>query len=105
MPIKRVSESTLRLSDQEVLHIAELARLDVGPDELAVYAEELSRILELVEQMDAVDTGGVEPMAHPQELALRLRPDEVAENDQRESFQALAPEAEAGLYLVPKVIE
>ena len=75
------------------------------PEEEKVYADSLSRILGLIEQMNAVDTKGVQPMAHPSDAGLRLRPDEVTEADQREKFQAIAPAVEAGLYLVPKVIE
>ena len=67
--------------------------------------DQLNNIFALIEQMQAVDTGGVAPMAHAQDLAQRLRPDAVTEHDQRDTFQQLAPEVEAGLYLVPKVIE
>jgi aspartyl-tRNA(Asn)/glutamyl-tRNA(Gln) amidotransferase subunit C len=90
---------------QEVSRIARLARLQITEAEAQVYAETLSRILGLIEQMNAVDTAGVEPMAHPTDMPLRLREDAVTETDQRDKFQALAPAAEAGLYLVPKVIE
>jgi aspartyl-tRNA(Asn)/glutamyl-tRNA(Gln) amidotransferase subunit C len=95
----------MSLSRHDVERIAHLARLEVSEQELSAYAESLSRILGLIEQMNAVDTRGVAPMAHPQEAALRLRPDQVAEADQRDRFQAIAPATEAGLYLVPKVIE
>jgi len=88
-----------------IAHIAELARLQLDPDECAAYARDLPAILEFVAQMDTVDTGAVEPLAHPLELAARLRADEVTETDQRERFQAIAPQVEAGVYLVPKVIE
>ena len=66
---------------------------------------QLSNILGLVEQMQAVDTTGVAPMAHAQDVSLRLREDRVTETDQHQAFQAIAPQVEAGLYLVPKVIE
>ena len=65
----------------------------------------LNGIFDLIEQMQAVDTTGVEPMSHPQELATRLREDVVTETNRREAFQKVAPQTEAGLYLVPKVIE
>lgn len=97
--------AAMSLDTTQVRKIAHLARLRISSDEAQHYAEELSRILGLIEQMNAVDTTGVEPMAHPSEAALRLRPDEVTEPDQCEKFQALAPAVEAGLYLVPKVIE
>jgi aspartyl-tRNA(Asn)/glutamyl-tRNA(Gln) amidotransferase subunit C len=95
----------MSLSKEQVQKIAHLARLQLTPDEADRYADSLSRILELIEQMNAVDTRAVEPMAHPSDAALRLRPDVVTEPDQREKFQAVAPAVEAGLYLVPKVIE
>lgn len=90
---------------REVSRIARLARLQITEAEAQAYAETLSRILGLIEQMNAVDTTGVVPMAHPTDMPLRLREDVVTETDQRDRFQALAPAAEAGLYLVPKVIE
>ena len=93
------------LADQQVAKIAHLARLAIPPEQIQHYAKELSQILELVEQMSAIDTDGIEPMAHPQDMVQRLRPDTVTETDQREHFQAIAPKVEAGLYLVPKVIE
>ena len=93
------------LSREEVLKIAHLARLRVTDTEAATYAESLSRILGLIEQMQAVNTDGVSPMAHPTDQPLRLRDDVVSEADQRDKFLQLAPAAEAGLYLVPKVIE
>jgi len=95
----------MALDSTDVAKIAHLARLDVADAELAAYAAELSNILALVEQMNAVDTAGVEPMAHPLHMAQRLRVDAVTETDQRAAFQAIAPATEDGLYLVPKVIE
>ncbi len=95
----------MSLDTTQVRKIAHLARLRISAEEAQAYADSLSRILGLIEQMNAVDTSGVEPMAHPSESALRLRPDEVTEPNQREKFQAIAPAVEAGLYLVPKVIE
>ena len=95
----------MSLDTTQVQKIAHLARLQISAAEAEHYAQELSRILGLIEQMNAVDTDGVVPMAHPSESALRLRADEVTESDQRGKFQAIAPAVEAGLYLVPKVIE
>ena len=95
----------MSLGVAEVAKIAHLARLAVRAEDAPAYARNLSAILELVEQMNAVDTTGVAPMAHPLDMAQRLRPDEVAEPNRRERFQAIAPQVEAGLYLVPKVIE
>ncbi len=95
----------MSLDREQVRKIAHLARLHITEPEAAAYAESLSRILGLIEQMNAVDTAGVAPMAHPNEAGLRLRADAVSETDQREKFQKIAPAVEAGLYLVPKVIE
>ena len=95
----------MSLGPSEVTKIARLARLSIRDEDVPAYARNLSAILELVEQMNAVDTAGVAPMAHPLDMAQRLRPDEVAETSQRDHFQAISPQVEAGLYLVPKVIE
>jgi aspartyl-tRNA(Asn)/glutamyl-tRNA(Gln) amidotransferase subunit C len=95
----------MALENKDVQKIAHLARLEISEQEIATYAGHLSRILGLIEQMNAVDTTGVAPMAHPLEAGMRLREDVVIETDQRERFQAIAPATEAGLYLVPKVIE
>lgn len=86
--------------------IAHLARLELRNDEIPVYQTSLSSILDFVGELNRADTAGVAPMAHPLAgLAQRLRPDEVTERDQHAAFQANAPQVEAGLYLVPKVIE
>ena len=95
----------MSLSLDEVRHIAKLARLELAPGELEATQAKLNGIFSLIEEMQAVDTDGVEPMSHPQELAQRLRPDAVTETDRRAAFQAIAPQTEAGLYLVPQVIE
>ncbi len=95
----------MSLDREQVRKIAHLARLYITEQEVDAYAETLSRILALIEQMNAVDTTGVTPMAHPNEAGLRLREDAVTETNQREKFQQIAPAVEAGLYLVPKVIE
>ncbi len=95
----------MSLDRQDVERIAHLARLAIDEADVPGYARNLSDILALVEQMNAVDTSAVEPLAHPMEASQRLRPDEVTETDQRELFQSIAPAVENGLYLVPKVIE
>ncbi len=95
----------MSLDREEVLKIAHLARLGVEDVEVDRYADELSNILALVDRMNAVDTSGVTPMAHPLDGTQRLRPDEVKEIDQRNAFQKIAPAVSNGLYLVPKVIE
>jgi len=95
----------MTLSVDEVRHIAKLARLELADGELTATQAKLNGIFGLIEEMQAVDTEGVEPMSHPQELAQRLRDDAVTESDRRRAYQAIAPQTEAGLYLVPKVIE
>ena len=95
----------MALDAEDVEKIAHLARLGINPDDIPGYARNLTDILAFVEQLNAVDTTGVEPLAHPLEAIQRLRPDVVTETDERELFQSIAPQTEAGLYLVPKVIE
>ncbi|MFO1424361.1 MAG: Asp-tRNA(Asn)/Glu-tRNA(Gln) amidotransferase subunit GatC [Candidatus Competibacteraceae bacterium] len=95
----------MSLGPAEVAKIAHLARLAIREQDAPAYARNLSAILDLVAQMNAVDTTGVAPMAHPLDMAQRLRADDIGESNQREHFQAIAPRTEAGLYLVPKVIE
>lgn len=95
----------MALTTEEVNKIAYLARLGIDEKDVDSYAKELSGILNLVEQMSSVDTEQVSPMAHPMDQVQRLRADEVTEVNQRTIFQEQAPEVEAGLYLVPKVID
>ena len=95
----------MSLERSDVEKMAHLARLAIDEDRVESYAGDLSKILDLVEQMSAVDTDGVIPMAHPLHMSQRLRADEVTESDQRDKYQSIAPQTEAGLYLVPKVIE
>ncbi|MEE8387881.1 MAG: Asp-tRNA(Asn)/Glu-tRNA(Gln) amidotransferase subunit GatC [Acidiferrobacterales bacterium] len=95
----------MSINVDEVKKIAHLARLRLDEQEVTAYADTLSRILGLIEQMNAVDTTGVSPMAHPLDVHLRLREDKVTEPDLREKFQKIAPATEAGLYMVPRVIE
>ena len=95
----------MSLTLEQVQRIAHLARIEVSPAEAVTTQDHLNGLFQLIEQMQAVDTSGVEPMAHAQELSQRLREDRVSETDRRAAYQAIAPETEAGLYLVPKVIE
>jgi aspartyl-tRNA(Asn)/glutamyl-tRNA(Gln) amidotransferase subunit C len=95
----------MSLTPDDVQKIAHLARLAVTDEEKSSVASDLTNILDLVEQMDKVDTTGVLPMSHPLHMTQRLRPDEVTESDQREKFQSISPSVENGLFLVPKVIE
>jgi aspartyl-tRNA(Asn)/glutamyl-tRNA(Gln) amidotransferase subunit C len=89
----------------EVKKIAKLAGLNVDDADVQAYATNLSNILDLVAQMDEVDTTGVTPMSHPFDAVQRLREDVVTATDRRDDFQAIAPKTQDGLYLVPKVLE
>ncbi len=95
----------MSLDREDVEKIAHLARMAIDPEACEALGTELSGILDLVAQMDAVDTADVEPMAHPLDMAQRLRADVVSEEDRRDDYQTVAPATERGLYLVPKVIE
>jgi len=95
----------MSLDAEQVKKIAHLARLEINEADIPGYAETLSNILDLVDQMSAVNTDDVEPMAHPMDASQRLREDVVTETNKREQFQSVAPKTEDGLYLVPKVIE
>ena len=96
----------MSLSHDQIRRIARLARLAIGDEEAEAVRMRLNRVLELVDQLRAVDTAGVEPMAHALDVAeQRLRADVVTETDRRELYQSVAPAVEDGLYRVPKVIE
>jgi len=95
----------MSLTTDEVRKIAHLARLGIDEQDVASYAMDLSSVLDLMTSMSDLNTEGVTPMAHPLDQVQRLRPDTVTEQNSREKFQAIAPQVEAGLYLVPKVIE
>ena len=103
--VHTLGNAPMSLDRTDVEKIAHLARLALSGEEKDRYAVDLSRILDLVGQMNRVDTGQVAPMAHPLNMVQRLRADEPSEPDQRELFQHIAPATEDGLYLVPKVIE
>ena len=94
----------MALDKSEVKKIAQLARLNISESEADEVASRISDILTLVDKMQAVDTKNVEPLSHPLDVVQRLRPDVVTEIDQRDALQTMAPNSEAGLYLVPKVI-
>jgi len=95
----------MAFSIDDVARIAHLARIEIEPRDSERMLAQLTGIFGLIEQMQSVDTAGVEPMAHARDVTLRLRDDRVTEPDQRAAFQSIAPQVEAGLYLVPKVIE
>ena len=93
------------MDEKNVEQIAHLARLDINKKDIPEYVTNLGNILALVEQMNAVNTDDVAPMAHPTDAVQRLRDDVVTAENQREHFQEIAPQVEDGLYLVPQVIE
>jgi len=95
----------MSLTADDVNKIAYLARLGIDTQDTESYAKDLSGMLDLVAQMSNVNTDDVAPMAHPLDQVQRLRTDQVSETNNREAFQEIAPQVEAGLYLVPKVIE
>ncbi|TVP91468.1 MAG: Asp-tRNA(Asn)/Glu-tRNA(Gln) amidotransferase subunit GatC [Pseudomonadaceae bacterium] len=95
----------MALDRNEVEKIAHLARIALSDEDVPATTAKLSSILDLIDKMQAVDTSGIEPLAHPLETTQRLRADEVTERNQRDAYQQIAPATEAGLYLVPKVIE
>lgn len=95
----------MSLSLDDVKRVANLARIEVSEDEARTTLAQLSDIFNLIQQMQAVNTSAIKPMSHAQDVMQRLREDVVTEIDQRELFQSIAPQVEAGLYLVPKVVE
>lgn len=99
----------MSLTSSDIARLANLARLELAPAETARLQTQMNDFFSIVETMRAVDTTGVEPLAHPvaaiQDIALRLRDDKVSEPNQREANQQSAPAVERGLFLVPKVIE
>ncbi len=95
----------MSLSTDDVKKVASLARLAMSDAEIQAAHAQMTSIFGLIEEMQAVNTDGIEPMAHAQDLAQRLREDVVSETNQRELFQSVAPQVEHGLYLVPQVIE
>lgn len=95
----------MNLTEADIKRIARLARIAVTQQETQTIRVELSNIFQLIETMQAVDTKGIVPMSHSQDMVQRLREDRVTESNQRELFQSIAPQVDAGLYLVPKVIE
>ncbi|MEZ5502679.1 MAG: Asp-tRNA(Asn)/Glu-tRNA(Gln) amidotransferase subunit GatC [Halioglobus sp.] len=95
----------MSIEQNEIEKIAELARIRVSGEEIGQVTHRIAEILQMVDQLRAADTRGVEPMANPLDATQRLRPDTVTESNRRSDFQAIAPAVEKGLYLVPRVIE
>lgn len=95
----------MSLAADDLQRLARLARLGLATEDVARYRDELNTILSLVETLQSAATEGVEPMAHPLDMHQRLRPDGVSEPDARESLMQAAPQAQDGLFVVPRVIE
>lgn len=95
----------MSIQSEDVLKIAHLARLGVDEKEVSAYASDLNNIIQLIEQMQQINTADIEPMAHPLDQTQRLRTDSVTEDDQRQTLQANAPDTEDGLFLVPRVLD
>jgi len=95
----------MAIEQDEIEKIAELARIRIADTQISQVTQRITEILDMVDQLQAVDTQDIEPMANPLDAIQRLRPDEVTESNRREEFQAIAPAVENGLYLVPKVID
>jgi aspartyl-tRNA(Asn)/glutamyl-tRNA(Gln) amidotransferase subunit C len=95
----------MSIEQDEIEKIAELARIRISAAQIGQVTQRITEILQMVDQLQAVDTRDIEPMANPLDATARLRADEVTECDRREAFQAIAPAVENGLYLVPKVID
>jgi aspartyl-tRNA(Asn)/glutamyl-tRNA(Gln) amidotransferase subunit C len=95
----------MAIEQDEIEKIAELSRIRIDDHQIGDVTKRITEILHMVDQLQAVDTSSVEPMANPLDATQPLRADQVTENNRREAFQAIAPAVEEGLYLVPKVIE
>ena len=95
----------MSISKEQIEQVAHLARIQIGETEKSALESKLSSILGMVDELQGADTDGIPPMAHPLDATQRLRPDKVTEPNEREKFQKLAPAAENGLYLVPRVVE
>jgi aspartyl-tRNA(Asn)/glutamyl-tRNA(Gln) amidotransferase subunit C len=95
----------MSLTAKEIQKIAHLARLNLSDNDIDTYIPQLSKILDFIAQMNQADTSDITPLAHPLDISQRLREDIVTESNLRDKFQHIAPQKEAGLYLVPKVIE
>ena len=95
----------MSLTEKDIKKIAHLARLQISEQDIPAYQTELSRILGMIDQMNEVDTATVEPLSHPGDEGLRLRPDQAQAVIDRDRLQGGAPSTERGLYLVPKVVD
>ncbi|MCS5586991.1 MAG: Asp-tRNA(Asn)/Glu-tRNA(Gln) amidotransferase subunit GatC [Porticoccaceae bacterium] len=95
----------MSIERQAIENLATLARIAIDDNRIKEISQQLGSVLDLVDQLQAADTSGLDNVANPTQESQRLREDKVSETDQREAFQAIAPDTEGGLFLVPKVID
>ena len=95
----------MKIDNEVILNIAELAQLEVKDEMISQYADKMTAMLNLIEEMQSVNTDNIEPVSNPLDAVQTMRDDKVTEKDLREEYQAIAPEVDSGLYLVPRVVE
>ena len=95
----------MKIDNEVILDIAELAQLEVKDEMISQYADKMTAMLNLVEEMQSVNTDNIEPVSNPLDAVQTMREDKVTEKDLRDEYQAIAPEVDSGLYLVPRVVE
>lgn len=95
----------MKIDNEVILNIAELAQLEVKDEMINQYADKMTAMLNLIEEMQSVNTDNIEPVSNPLDAVQTMREDKVTEKDLRDEYQAIAPEVDSGLYLVPRVVE
>ncbi|MBT3709460.1 Asp-tRNA(Asn)/Glu-tRNA(Gln) amidotransferase subunit GatC [Pseudomonadales bacterium] len=95
----------MKIDNEVILNIAELAQLEVKDEMISQYADKMTAMLNLIEEMQSVNTDNIEPVSNPLDAVQTMREDKVTEKDLRDEYQAIAPEVDSGLYLVPRVVE
>lgn len=95
----------MKIDNEVILNIAELAQLEVKDEMISQYADKMTAMLNLIEEMQSVNTENIEPVSNPLDAVQTMRDDKVTEKDLRDEYQAIAPEVDSGLYLVPRVVE
>jgi aspartyl-tRNA(Asn)/glutamyl-tRNA(Gln) amidotransferase subunit C len=95
----------MKIDNEVILNIAELAQLEVNDEMISQYADKMTAMLNLIEEMQSVNTDNIEPVSNPLDAVQTMREDKVTEKDLRDEYQAIAPEVDSGLYLVPRVVE
>ncbi|MDA7755466.1 Asp-tRNA(Asn)/Glu-tRNA(Gln) amidotransferase subunit GatC [Pseudomonadales bacterium] len=95
----------MEIDNEVILNIAELAQLEVKDEMISQYADKMTAMLNLIEEMQSVNTDNIEPVSNPLDAVQTMREDKVTEKDLRDEYQAIAPEVDSGLYLVPRVVE